>query len=1453
MKIQTSRESHRADQRYSGVYQQQGRMITDADWNELMEIVTERRREALGDVVQNGVPRVGGLQIEAIQADDVTIRPGHLYAGGTLARLPGSDRVPYTDQADFPEAPALPAAAYKLYADVWERTLTSLEDPGVRDAALHGADTCARTQTMVQIKWCDAAVNPELPAANPKRGDAPLSLALRRTRAVVDPCDPCAAEELGDDPSRVGNYLFRLEVHDVEWDATPTDLTLLTLKWSSENGAEQYAVSSVPETFQGADWAYELFNGVTERHLGVQLADAADFPQRGALSAVYPDPIDQTKYPSVRRWDGFAVLTRSGGAWVVEGHDRGRPLTDSGDTSADGYVTLGDAFTANLRSIFLSIDLRDHVFVAGDYWTAPVREEVHRVDVPDAVLQAAPPTGIVHHYLTLGTVTFEDPAAPKLADPPDDLTRRRLDFPSLTTLMANDVGLENNCEKLYGAAENVQQALDNLCDIEAKDVAYDPTVKEARWKDISEITTTDPLVAPNTVQDALDTLVENLESSDIRYTVPTCSTDPAAARTFKDLLAVSGNTDVKALWDEVLCHLDASKIPYDPTVKQERWEDVTEAPLPTPARPDTVQDALDTLVENLESSDIGYTVPTDCEGGPAPRFKDMLGVSGSTTNLKALWDTVLCDLAAGVIPFDVPACPSDPLTVRSQLGIEAGPTSIATVLTRLLCDLNAADIPMDKDADLVPPLDEAGVRTVQDALNILAASRTGGGCASTVGFGGTYATLAEAFERLAAERTISLCLLPGMHAVDAALAPPALTSVKLTGVGGAASVIQLRDNLMLTAYEITLRDLGVRSLNPNVGLRLTASAVHADGCVFDRDPAIEREDALWARGFQSTSGEFSRAIAVDRRDNVVFTGYFDGTVDFGGGPLTAEGGLDLFIAKFDAEGRHVWSRNFKGSAADIGLVIGVDTQDNVMVTGFFSGVLNLGGAPLTAETGTHLFIAKFAPDGKHIWSRSFGGVGTTVPLGMAVDNQDAVVLTGYFSATLDFGGGPMTPAGGNDLFIVKFAPTGKHVWSRSFGGAGSELGTAVATDSKNNLLVTGQFSSPVDFGGGPLTPVGTDLFIAKLTTNGQHVWSRSFKGSGTKSGQAIAVDRKDNLVVTGQFSGTVDFGGGQLTSAGTDLFVAKFAAGGEHIWSNNFKGVGTETGQAIAVDSRNRVVVTGQFTGTLDFGGGALTSEGADLFLARFAADGRHMWSRNVKGVGSEAAYAIAVDSKDNVLLPGSFTGTVEVGGETLTAVGNNDLFLAKFVIPGPFEPLVTLAAPVDGSTEIHWAANRMAGLETVFALASSGVGGVISGNTISGVVSLMDALATPLTRDNELTFKGPVPNFVERGALRIAGNRIDRVVSKFSSPASPEAFRSIIAADNVFSRRENSFIGANVTMNGNQFMDSSAAKPSVAVVVCRYPIFVGNQVLVDAQIDVAAAEAPPVAANSVRLAVNQL
>ena len=478
MKTQLSRQSFKAEQRYSGVFQQMGRMITDADWNELTDLLQYEVSDALADVVGSGPPRKRGILVE-VAPGDYRLRWGHLYAEGYHAVLTPQPEVFSTEfvfhqQADFPGLAPLAEGQYRLYADVWDRSVMHLEDPGLLDTALKGADTATRTQRMAQIKACSSDISAaDLEGNrywNPAIGTLPLDLAIRQGQTLKDPCDPCAEELALQD--KVGNYLFRVEVHDVTWhqsDDSDPELVGLVLKWSSENGAEQYRVGAVPPGFESSNWCYEFYPDasqqmITEKHLGHHLLPGFS-PSRGVLVNGYPasEPEDL-----VRRWDGFAVLRKEAGAWVLDdGADRGRELSTSYGDTAHGHVDLGDPLHINLDALELTLDLADGVALAGDYWLATVREVEHNPG--DLLLEGALPDGVRHHYWSLGVVTVDDAGNITHFEPDPDAACKAHGFPPLTDIQAKDVCYDNDaCD--MPEVNSVQDAIDYLC--KAKDLRW---------------------------------------------------------------------------------------------------------------------------------------------------------------------------------------------------------------------------------------------------------------------------------------------------------------------------------------------------------------------------------------------------------------------------------------------------------------------------------------------------------------------------------------------------------------------------------------------------------------------------------------------------------------------------------------------------------------------------------------------------------------------------------------------------------------------------------------------------------------------------------------------------------------------------------------------------------------------------------------------------------------------
>src|SRR5262249_38516531 len=167
------------------------------------------------------------------------------------------------------------------------------------------------------------------------------------------------------------------------------------------------------------------------------------------------------------------------------------------------------------------------------------------------------------------------------------------------------------------------------------------------------------------------------------------------------------------------------------------------------------------------------------------------------------------------------------------------------------------------------------------------------------------------------------------------------------------------------------------------------------------------------------------------------------------------------------------------------------------------------------------------------------------------------------------------------------ATPGAYVWSQRLGGTTSDSGNAVSVDNAGNMFVAGFFTGSVDFGGGPVPSAGMDIFVAKYLPNGQYSWL-VHKGNGdSHAAMGAGTDSAGSVIITGKFENTIDFGCGPLTSGvatSYDIFIAKISATGGCVWSKSFGSGNDDIGYGVAVDSTDNVIVTGTFVGRVSFG-----------------------------------------------------------------------------------------------------------------------------------------------------------------------------------------------------------------------------------------------------------------------------
>ena len=369
---------------------------------------------------------------------------------------------------------------------------------------------------------------------------------------------------------------------------------------------------------------------------------------------------------------------------------------------------------------------------------------------------------------------------------------------------------------------------------------------------------------------------------------------------------------------------------------------------------------------------------------------------------------------------------------------------------------------------------------------------------------------------------------------------------------------------------------------------------------------------------------------------------------------------------------NLWAIGFGSIGADIGKAVAVEqSTGNIYVGGAFSGTANFGGGALTNAGGEDIFLAKYATSGAHTWSKRFGGATNDRLTGLGLDSSGNVIAVGHFTSTTDFGGGALAPVGGVDIFVAKFDSTGTYLWAKRFGSTGDEYAYSVAVDSTGNVFLTGLFQGTFNFGGTNLvsTSGGIDTYVAKLSgVDGSHIWSENFPiNSSNDIGNGIAVDPSGNPIFTGSFLGAINFGGGVLSSAGSeDVFLVKLAgSNGAHTWSKSFGSTGIDIAYGVTVDASSNVVAVGSFSGSVNFGGGALVSAGAaEAFVMKYTGPGVFVWAARCGGIADDTSKAVAVDTSGNVVVTGSFQGTAQFGTGTLTAAGvagASDIFAAKY------------------------------------------------------------------------------------------------------------------------------------------------------------------------------------------------
>lgn len=453
MHADLSRWVFRPDQHYSRVVVQQGRVSLDADANAQASILLHYLRTLAADLIgEFGGP--SGHQGFLITGPDdqenpsLTIGPGRYYVEGLLCEAEGKDPIDYFGQPDgygvLPKLP--PAKPYLVWLKVWERFISTIEDPDLREVALgsNGPDTAGRTKLVWQVlasPWPDGVDPPDSPEGFYLQ-DGPWARAVQQyylepdgifaeptgtlMAQAVQPQAAMDACTLSPDSGYRGpeNQLYRVEIHRDGTASAAAGTTSPTFMWSRENGSVIAGITAITAGTTTNPPVVSVTTLGRDPQLSIDVGNYVEIVDDAYASQGTPGPFtrdaeplhqvtavdrvnltvtldqalqtgvgqDPTQHRYLRRWDQDQVLVTKAGLTI-----------DAADQAIDivpgGWIDLEDG---------VQVQFSDGTYRAGDYWLIPARVVTGDVEWPtdeNGNALPLPPEGIRYHMAPLAVVT----------------------------------------------------------------------------------------------------------------------------------------------------------------------------------------------------------------------------------------------------------------------------------------------------------------------------------------------------------------------------------------------------------------------------------------------------------------------------------------------------------------------------------------------------------------------------------------------------------------------------------------------------------------------------------------------------------------------------------------------------------------------------------------------------------------------------------------------------------------------------------------------------------------------------------------------------------------------------------------------------------------------------------------------------------------------------------------
>lgn len=338
--------------------------------------------------------------------------------------------------------------------------------------------------------------------------------------------------------------------------------------------------------------------------------------------------------------------------------------------------------------------------------------------------------------------------------------------------------------------------------------------------------------------------------------------------------------------------------------------------------------------------------------------------------------------------------------------------------------------------------------------------------------------------------------------------------------------------------------------------------------------------------------------------------------------------FDFWLLKFDSTDALQWQNTYGGSDDDRGLDIIQTTDNGYAILGYSKSV----DGDLTENAGANDFwIAKLDVSGSIIWQKSFGFLGADIGYALTETNDNGYLITGVLDVSASGGQGnsktllAVLHAGG-DYWAIKLNENGEKEWSQFFGGTFTDTPYDVVETSDNSFIIVGSSDSDdVDIKNNNGT---YDFWVVKLSNTGDLIWEKSYGGSEIDEAWGIVATNDGNFIIVGDTrSNDKDV---TINKGAADLFVLKITPDGDVVWRKSFGGSSFDTARSISKTSDDGFLISGSSRSS---NGDILKNNGQnDALVLKLTTNGDLEWQTTVGGTNVDLAFDV-VQLNDNSIV----------------------------------------------------------------------------------------------------------------------------------------------------------------------------------------------------------------------------